>query len=492
MSGKKGEGAAGEEGAQADQEEEEEEVVEVRLGDRRFPPVRKRRLIEQSDYFRALYSSGMREAAAAAAAGGARLAVQQLHGGLSEAGLARVLQFIETARLAPEEPPEAGALAELVEAASFLQVTPLLRLLRSRVRLPNCLELHHLAQVYGLPELRDVCLDFMAGRLHQLLARPEALLPDGLARHLRQRRHRGRPALLLLGSFPDRPPLLRYEEEKRRWEPLPPAEPPADLLQVRSFGWAALDNYLFVAGGYRSSSQEIAAAHRYNPWLNEWRQLASMNQKRANFKLLAVSGKLYAVGGQSLSSVECYNPEQDSWTFVAPLPAPLVEFSACECKEKIYVMGGYTPRDRNLNIWEYCPVSDKWANFETCGLHIRKQQMLSVEETIYIVGGCSHDLDCNKRSSQNEDMLTVQSYNVVTKQWLYLKENTSKSGLNLTCTLHNDGIYILSRDIILSTRLEHRVLLKYNIFSDRWESLRNFPTPGQNMLICSLYFPDLI
>lgn len=279
MSGKEGEGAAGEEGAQADQEEEEE-VVEVRLGDRRFPPVRKKRLIEQSDYFRALYRSGMREAAG----GDSGVAVQQLSGGLSEAGLARVLQFIETARLAQEEPPDAGALAELVEAASFLQVTPLLSLLRSRVRLPNCLELHQLAQIYGLPEVRDACLDFMTGRLHQLLARPEArlpfLLPDALAHQLRQRRHRGRPALLLLGSFPDRPSLLYYEEEKQRWKPLPPAEPPADLLQVRGFGWAALDNYLFVAGGYRPSSQEIAAAHSYNPWLNEWRQLASMNQKR--------------------------------------------------------------------------------------------------------------------------------------------------------------------------------------------------------------------
>ncbi|XP_007440681.1 kelch-like protein 42, partial [Python bivittatus] len=213
---------------------------------------------------------------------------------------------------------------------------------------------------------------------------------------------------------------------------------------------------------------------------------------RANFKLVAVSGKLYAVGGQSLSSVECYNPEQDWWSFVASLPAPLVEFSACECKEKIYVMGGYTTRGRNLNILEYCPISDKWTNFETCGVHLRKQQMLSVEETIYIVGGCHHNLDSKERPSQNEDRLTVQSYNVVTKQWLYLKENTSKSGLNLTCTLHNDGIYILSRDMTLSTSLEHQVFLKYNIFSDRWESLRNFTTFGQNMLVCSLYFPDLI
>lgn len=64
----------------------------------------------------------------------------------------------------------------------------------------------------------------------------------------------------------------------------------------------------------------------------------------SNFKLVAVSSKLYAIGGQAVSNVECYNPEQDAWNFVAPLPNPLAEFSACECKGKIYVVGGYTTR----------------------------------------------------------------------------------------------------------------------------------------------------
>lgn len=65
---------------------------------------------------------------------------------------------------------------------------------------------------------------------------------------------------------------------------------------------------------------------------------------RSNFKLLAVSGKLYAVGGHCLGTVECYSPEQDWWTCVASLPDPLAEFSACECQGMIYVMGGYTSR----------------------------------------------------------------------------------------------------------------------------------------------------
>ncbi|XP_067387126.1 kelch-like protein 42 [Emydura macquarii macquarii] len=487
----------------------DEVVVRIRLGDRCYP-VCKRKLIEQSDYFRALYRSGMREAGP-----GSGPEEQQLRGGLSALGLELVLDFINTSRLArleqeQEQEQEEPPLEELVEAASYLQVTPLLRRLLSQVRLGNCLELHRLARVYGLPELQEASLAFMAAHYHPLLRRPEArpplLLPGALRQQLRERRLKGSAALLAIGDFlgaaslgPAPAPcrhlqehpwaMLRYDEVAQSWLPLANNLPP-DLVNVRGYGSATLDNYLFIVGGYRITSQEISAAHCYNPCLNEWSQVASMNQKRSNFKLLAVNGKLYAIGGQSLSNVECYSPEHDWWNFVASMPNPLAEFSACECKGKIYVVGGYTTRDRNMNILQYCPISDCWTNFELCDVHIRKQQMLSVEETIYLVGGCIHELGPNQKSSQSEDMLTVKSYNIATREWLYLKENTSKSGLNLTCTLHNDGIYIMSRDITPSTSLEHRIFLKYNIFSDSWESLRRFPAFGQNMLICSMYLPN--
>lgn len=499
-----------------------EEMVQIRLEDRCYP-VSKRKLIEQSDYFRALYRSGMREALRAEAGGPE---VQQLRG-LSAPGLRLVLDFINAggaregwllgprgdqgggAAAEEEDLDEASLLSELVEAASFLQVTSLLQLLLSQVRLTNCLELYRLAQVYGLPDLQEACLRFMVVHFHEVLCQPQFHLlgspapapGDGsLKQRLREARMTGTPVLVALGDFlggplaphpyqGEPPSMLRYEEMTERWFPLANNLPP-DLVNVRGYGSAILDNYLFIVGGYRITSQEISAAHSYNPSTNEWLQVASMNQKRSNFKLVAVNSKLYAIGGQVVSNVECYNPEQDAWNFVAPLPNPLAEFSACECKGKIYVIGGYTTKDRNMNILQYCPSSDIWTLFETCDVHIRKQQMVSVEETIYIVGGCLHELGPNRRSSQSEDMLTVQSYNTVTRQWLYLKENTSKSGLNLTCALHNDGIYIMSRDVTLSTSLEHRVFLKYNIFADSWEAFRRFPAFGHNLLVSSLYLPN--
>ena len=288
-----------------------EEMVQIRLEDRCYP-VSKRKLIEQSDYFRALYRSGMREARSPEAGGPE---VQQLRG-LSAPGLRLVLDFINAGgaregwllgrRGEPggigegeEDMDEVSLLSELVEAASFLQVTSLLQLLLSQVRLTNCLELYRLAQVYGLPDLQEACLRFMAVHFHEVLCKPQFHLlgssPQApgdvsLKQRLREARMTGTPVLVALGDFlggplaphpyqGEPPSMLRYEEMTERWFPLANNLPP-DLVNVRGYGSAILDNYLFIVGGYRITSQEISAAHSYNPSTNEWLQVASMNQKR--------------------------------------------------------------------------------------------------------------------------------------------------------------------------------------------------------------------
>ncbi|KAJ8262016.1 hypothetical protein GJAV_G00161130 [Gymnothorax javanicus] len=465
-----------------------EQIIAIVMDDKTYN-VSKSKLIEKSDYFRALYSSGMRES------GEDSVQLQ----GLSVPGLELVLEFINTSKVQVAN----ETLEDLIETASFLQVTSILKLLLSEIRQDNCVELYNLSEIYGTHDLKNACLKFMTCHYHPMLRRSEfRSLPASLRNHVREMRMKGTATLVAIGDFmgicmdladQDEPwSMLRYGELEQRWKPLA-NNLPSVMVNVRGYGSAVLDNYLFIVGGYRMTSQEISAAHCYNPCRNEWNQVASLNQKRSNFKLLAVCGKLYAVGGQCLGTVECYSPEQDWWTCVSSLPDPLAEFSACECQGMIYVMGGYTARDRNTNILRYCPMSDTWTAFSSCSVHVRKQQMLSVEDTIYLVGGYTHKLEPGqRRASQSEDMLTVQSYNVSTGDWLHLKENTSKSGLNLTCTLHNDGIYIMSRDVSLPTSLEHRVFLKYNIFTDAWEAFRRFPALGQNMLLCSLYLPNVL
>ncbi|XP_037318494.1 kelch-like protein 42 isoform X2 [Pungitius pungitius] len=329
-----------------------EQVIAIVMDDKIYE-VNKKKLIEKSDYFRALYSSGMRESTEDSV---------QLQG-LSVPGLELVLEFINTSKVQVVN----ETLEDLIETASFLQVTSILKLLTSEVRQDNCVELYSLSEVYGTHDLRKACLKYMSCYYHPMLRRPEfSGLPAAVREQVREMRMKGTATLVAIGDFTclslemadqdEHWSMLRYGEAEQRWKPLANNLPP-DMINVRGYGSAVLDNYLFIVGGYRTTSQEISAVHCYNPCRNEWNPVAPLNQKRSNFKLLAVQGKMYAVGGQSLGTVECYSPEQDWWTCVSSMPDPLAEFSACECQGMIYVMGGYTARGTPVSCATVPPLT---------------------------------------------------------------------------------------------------------------------------------------
>lgn len=252
-----------------------EQIIAITIDDKTYN-VSKSKLIEKSDYFRALYSSGMRES------GEDSVQLQ----GLSVPGLELVLEFINTSKVQVAN----ETLEDLIETASFLQVTSILKLLLSEIRLDNCVELYNLSEIYGTHDLRNACLKFMSCHYHPMLRRPEFRnLPAALRNQVREMRMKGTATLVAIGDFigtcldlaeQDEPwSMLRYGELEQRWKPLA-NNLPSDMVNVRGYGSAVLDNYLFIVGGYRVTSQEISAAHCYNPCRNEWNQVAPLNQKR--------------------------------------------------------------------------------------------------------------------------------------------------------------------------------------------------------------------
>ncbi|OCT86248.1 kelch-like protein 42 [Xenopus laevis] len=481
------------------------DTVQILLGSRCYS-VPREQLVAQSGFFQALFRSGMRESHGEPVT---------LHG-LTPEGLEGVLRHITGGSLLESQgdsecgfqvvsvegtecfPLEdestdtlesLGPLQAVVEAASYLQVQGLLSVLQSTMSLDTCLDLLDVAQLHGQWDLASAALQFMATHYHPMLRRKDfQQSPESLKSRVLEERLRGTPALMVLSQQgSDNWVLLRYLEGGGGWQVVS-GELPQSMLRVQFYGATTLHNYLFVAGGRRDNGQEISAVHSYNPSNGCWTQEPSMNQKRCNFRLLAVGGALYAVGGQTLQNMECYIPAQDAWTPVSPLPETLTEFSACESHGKIYVVGGYTPWGRNLNILRYCPSTDEWCVFDVCQLHVRKQQMVSLEETIYLVGGCVRNI----KSGQSEDSLGIHSYNTKTKIWNCLKVSTSKSGLSVNCALHNDGIYILSRDMSPTTGARHRIFLKYFVFTGGLEYVRGPPSEGNNMQLCSLYLPQAL
>ena len=94
------------------------------------------------------------------------------------------------------------------------------------------------------------------------------------------------------------------------------------------FGATVLNGKIYVAGGKNDDGKSaMNSVECYDPKTNKWQYLQSMNQPREEFGLVAVMGKLFAIGGKDryardaveLDTMEIYCPETNTWKFGASM-----------------------------------------------------------------------------------------------------------------------------------------------------------------------------
>ena len=127
---------------------------------------------------------------------------------------------------------------------------------------------------------------------------------------------------------------------------------------VGNAGVAALDGYLYVAGGVKKHTGQEPSnkTFRYDPSTEEWTELASMNRSRWGLTLTAFDGRLYAMGGANHTStswwiqpdvfddVEVYEPSNDTWWNLSDMPKAVFGHASVVLHEEILVIGD-TERD---------------------------------------------------------------------------------------------------------------------------------------------------
>ena len=114
----------------------------------------------------------------------------------------------------------------------------------------------------------------------------------------------------------DRDTVDVYDADQDQWK-----TPVTNILTYRICqGVAALDNKIYVTGGYGVDyllyGQSMSSVDCYDPDTNTWSQVADMNVARKGHSLVSLHGRLYAVGGWDVDSVEVYNPDSNTWTLL--------------------------------------------------------------------------------------------------------------------------------------------------------------------------------
>ena len=113
---------------------------------------------------------------------------------------------------------------------------------------------------------------------------------------------------------------------------------------------AAMLVLLFLTASYAIAAKPAFSIAAEDTWATK----TPMQQARAGLGVVAVDGKIYAIGGSTASGSyrpdafagdfvgtnEEYDPETDTWTYREPMPTPRAHFAIAAYKNKIYCIGG--------------------------------------------------------------------------------------------------------------------------------------------------------
>ena len=162
--------------------------------------------------------------------------------------------------------------------------------------------------------------------------------------------------------------VYRYSPVSSLWEPM------MSMIRPRAnFQLVALGGKLYAIGGEQSGYGGVDAVEQYNPDTNLWSEVASMHTARVGHAAAAMGGFLYVAGGRNslhsrnLASCERYDPNTDTWSLIAPLPEPrgwlaLASLRSPEGPQALYAIGGTNDDDNDARSppWRYNQQSNTW------------------------------------------------------------------------------------------------------------------------------------
>ena len=159
---------------------------------------------------------------------------------------------------------------------------------------------------------------------------------------------------------------LEYDPATDKWSARSPL--PRSLDHI---GTAVLNGKIyaiggFVGGGVHKDGQNTA--FEYDPSLDTWRVLAPLKAGRGSVGVVALDGKVHAIGGRApdgttVATHEVYDPVTNLWRELAPLPKARDHVAAAAVDGKIHIAGGrFGPPTARTDMHDvYDPKTNTWT-----------------------------------------------------------------------------------------------------------------------------------
>ncbi|XP_073424482.1 kelch repeat and BTB domain-containing protein 13 [Dendrobates tinctorius] len=394
-------------------------------------------LVKHSDYFRALFQSGMRESSQDEI---------QLHN-LGAMG------FLITLRVLDGERPllSCDEILESVECAAFLQVEILMKHLVNLIDPDNCLVMYEAAATYGLLDLFHESALYIRD-IYELLEKDIQALPKDLIEYIDSLMP---STFVAVGSHT---PTIAFLEDPSRtmcflnesdnqWVSLGCIPDNASTFLA---GVTTLNNKVFIVGGARGANKQVVErSFCYDPENHTWSEFSSPHQLRYEVTLVGHEGYLYAFGGEyervPVAYVEKYSLSSQNWTFGKELPQPMAGPPATKAMGRVFI-SLWKPQDTTI-IYEYDTDKDDVIPISS----IKRPQsyghcMVGHRDNLYIM-----------RNGPSDDFLrcTIENFNLCTQQWTTLSgQYVNSKGALFTAVVRGDTVFTLNRMMTLQYKID--------------------------------------
>lgn len=441
-------------------------------------PVHRVIMASSSDYFKAMFTGGMREQ---------EMREIKLHG-VTKLGLKNIIDFIYTSKVSLDM----GNLQDTLEAANFLQVMPVLRfcnqLLSSEITIDNCVEVERIATDLLLEDVQQNIGEFVSQNLSELvecgryLELSETSMANALSSnslkgfselelyhiargwldHEPAKRRTSVFALMRHIRFPlmspneliqisqddeeERDSLMRSETacvnlllEASNYQMMPYMQPAlqTERTQIRSDA-----THILVLGGVMRQQLVVSRELRlYDEKTGHWRALKPMEVPRYQHGVALLGGFLFIVGGQStydtkgktaIDSAYRYDPRFDKWLQIASLNEKRTFFHLSALNGKMFAVGGRNASGEIDTVECYNLKKNEWT-FVNNMVEPHYGHAGTVHEGLmYISGGITRD------TFQKE----LWCYDPVADTWSRRADMTELRGLHCMCTVE-DRLYVM-------------------------------------------------
>jgi hypothetical protein len=222
-----------------------------------------------------------------------------------------------------------------------------------------------------------------------------------------------------------------------------------------------LNGAFWVAGG--SFSVDFPDFESYDPGTDHWTVRPPMQSARSGCALVALNGKLYAIGGNGgttcLNSVEKYDPGLNAWSPCTTMFTERYGLAAAGFGATIFVFGGSNAVSQSLNTGEaYDTVANVWWNLPSSIPTARyAARAVALNGLVYVIGGSN---------ATSGYLAQVEAYNPASNTWTTKAALSKKKKWVGACSL--GGLIYVSGGFSDNGGYQSQVEV-YDPGTDRWD-----------------------